>query len=63
MSTVPGAIIVRRMSLPVFAIFVITDIGYPPGKIKEVLPEDVVAAAKDAEQKMTLILKELIAGS
>lgn len=61
MSTVPEAIVARHMNMPVFAISVITDIGYPPEKIKEVSLEDVVAAAKIAEPKMTMIIKELIA--
>jgi purine-nucleoside phosphorylase len=60
MSTVPEVIVARHMSIPCFAISIITDLGVP-GKIKEVSVEDVIAVANKAEPKMTLIMKELIA--
>lgn len=59
MSTVPEVIVARQMSLPCFAISVITDLGVE-GKIKEVSLEDVVAAAMKAEPGMTKIISELI---
>ena len=61
MSTVPEVIVARHMSIPCFAISVITDMGIPE-QVKEVSIEDVVAAANKAEPNMTLILKELIGG-
>jgi purine-nucleoside phosphorylase len=48
------------MSLPCFAVSVITDIGVE-GRIVEVTHEDVIAAASKAEVKMTAIFKALIA--
>jgi len=60
MSTVPEVIVARHMSIPCFAISIITDLGVP-GKIQEVSVEDVIAVAGKAEPKMTLIMKELIA--
>ncbi|MDG1428755.1 MAG: purine-nucleoside phosphorylase [Crocinitomicaceae bacterium] len=60
MSTVPEVIVARHMSIPCFAISIITDLGVP-GKIEEVSVEDVIAVANKAEPKMTLIMKELIA--
>ncbi len=60
MSTVPEVIVARHMSIPCFAISIITDLGVP-GKIEEVSVEDVIAVATKAEPKMTLIMKELIA--
>lgn len=60
MSTVPEVIVARHMSIPCFAISIITDLGVP-GKIKEVSVEDVIAVANEQEPKMTLIMKELIA--
>lgn len=60
MSTVPEVIVAAHSSLPVFAISVITDIGYPPERIEFVTVEDVIAVAKAAEPNMTLIIKELI---
>jgi purine-nucleoside phosphorylase len=60
MSTVPEIIVAKHMELKVFAISVITDMGYPKELIQETSLEDVIKVAKTAEPKMTLILKRLI---
>lgn len=60
MSTVPEVLAAVHMGLPVFAISVITDKGYPVSEIEPVTVEDVIAVAKAAEPKMTLILQTLI---
>jgi purine-nucleoside phosphorylase len=59
MSTVPEVIVARHMSIPCFAISIITDLGVP-GKIKEVSVKDVIEVASRQEPKMTLIMRELI---
>jgi purine-nucleoside phosphorylase len=59
MSTVPEVIVARHMSIPCFAISIITDLGVP-GKIKEVSVEDVIAVANASEPSMTIIMRELI---
>lgn len=59
MSTVPEVIVARHMSIPCFAVSIITDLGVP-GKIQEVSVEDVIAVANEQEPKMTIIMKELI---
>jgi purine-nucleoside phosphorylase len=60
MSTVQEVIIAVHMSLPVFAVSVITDIG-----IREddniITHEEVLLAAKEAEPKFTTIFKQLVA--
>ncbi len=61
MSTAPEVIVANHMGLPVFAVSVITDEGFPE-MLKPVLLEEILAVAREAEPKMTLILKELIAG-
>lgn len=61
MSTVPEVIVANHMGLPVFAISVLTDEGFPE-QLKPVSVEEIIAVAQAAEPKMTLILKELIAG-
>ncbi|MFI5136538.1 MAG: purine-nucleoside phosphorylase [Sphingobacteriales bacterium] len=61
MSTVPEVIVANHMGLPVFAISVLTDEGFPE-TLKPVSVEEILAVAREAEPKMTLILKELIAG-
>ncbi|MDP9230825.1 MAG: purine-nucleoside phosphorylase [Bacteroidota bacterium] len=59
MSTVQEVIAANHMSLPVFAISVITDIG-----IREeeniISHMDVLQQANDAEPKMTAIIKEMV---
>ncbi len=60
MSTVQEVIAAVHMGLPVFAISVITDIGIRQEE-NIITHEEVLQAAKDAEPKMTYILKELIA--
>jgi len=59
MSTVPEVIVARHMSIPCFAVSIITDLGVD-GKIKEVSINDVIEAANTAEPKMTTLIKELI---
>lgn len=59
MSTVPEVIVARHMSIPCFAISIITDLGVA-GKIQETSVEDVIAVANKQEPKMTMIMKELI---
>ncbi len=59
MSTVPEVIVARHMSIPVFAISIITDLGVP-GKIVEVSHEEVQKVGNMAEQKMTLIMKQML---
>jgi purine-nucleoside phosphorylase len=59
MSTVPEVIAARHMSIPVFAMSVITDLGVP-GKIVEVTHADVQKVAEIAEKKMTILMKEMI---
>jgi purine-nucleoside phosphorylase len=61
MSTVPEVIVANHMGLPVFAISVLTDEGFPDN-LHPVSVEEILAAAHEAEPKMTLILKKLIAG-
>jgi purine-nucleoside phosphorylase len=59
MSTVPEVIVANHMSIPVFAISVLTDEGFP-----EVLQpfnlEEILETAREAEPKMTNILSQLI---
>ena len=59
MSTVPEVIVANHMSLPVFAISVLTDEGFPD-TLKAVSLEEILLVAEEAEPKMTKILKDLI---
>ena len=59
MSTVPEVIVANHMSLPVFAISVLTDEGFPDN-LQPVSLEEIIKIASDAEPKMTKVLKELL---
>ncbi len=59
MSTVPEVIAARHMSLPVFALSVITDMCTPE-HLKKVVLADIMAAAAKAEPRMTHLIKELV---
>lgn len=60
MSTVPEVIVARHMSIPVFAISVLTDEGFPE-VLTPVSLDEILATARIAEPKMTKILSQLIA--
>lgn len=60
MSTVPEVIVARHMNMSVFGISIITDSGVP-GHIVEISHEEVQAIAMQAEPKMSLIIRELVA--
>jgi len=62
MSTVPEVIVANHMSLPVFAISVLTDEGFTE-ELERVSLEEIIRVAEEAEPQLTLILKELIAGN
>ncbi len=59
MSTVPEVIVANHMALPVFAISVLTDEGFPE-TLKVVSLDEIIKTAQEAEPKMTKILKDLI---
>lgn len=59
MSTVPEVIVANHMSVPVFAVSVLTDEGFPEILLPVSL-EEILATAREAEPKMTKILSQLI---
>jgi purine-nucleoside phosphorylase len=59
MSTVPEVIVANHMGLPVFAISVLTDEGFPE-TLKPVSVDEIIKIANEAQPRMTLILKKLI---
>ncbi len=61
MSTVPEVIVARHMDMTCFGVSIITDSGVP-GEIVEVSHEEVQEVAAAAQPKMTLVMKELVAG-
>ena len=60
MSTTPEVVVARHMDIKVFAISVITDVGYPAEKADHVSHAFVLEKAAEAEPKMTQIIVELL---
>lgn len=59
MSTVPENIVANHMGMRVLGFSIITDECFPDA-LKPVNVEEIIAAAMEAEPKMTLIMKEVI---
>ena len=59
MSTIPENIVANHMGMKVLGISIITDECFPDS-LKPVNVEEIIAAAMEAEPKMTLIMKEVI---
>lgn len=59
MSTVPEVIVARHMTIPVFGISIITDLGVP-GKIVEISHEEVQKVGKESERRMTQIIEDML---
>jgi purine-nucleoside phosphorylase len=59
MSTVPEVIVARHMDLECFGLSVITDMGNE-GNIETVSHEEVLEAARKAEPKVRILIRELI---
>ena len=59
MSTIPENIVANHMGMKVLGISIITDECFPES-LKPALLEEIIAAANEAEPKMTLIMKEVI---
>ncbi len=61
MSTVQECIVANHMSIPVFAMSVITDLGLREDHHARITHEEVLYYAKAAEPKLAAIFKELVA--
>ena len=59
MSTVPENIVANHMGMNVLGISIVTDECFPDS-LKPVNVEEIIAAAMEAEPKMTLIMKEVV---
>jgi len=60
MSTTPEVVVARHMNMEVFAVSVISDMGYPFEKADHVSHEFVLQKASEAEPRMTKIFIELL---
>ncbi len=59
MSTVPEVIVARHMSLPVFAVSVISDLGVE-GKIIEISHQEVIEAVARVTPKLITLIKNIV---
>ncbi|MGP1437208.1 MAG: purine-nucleoside phosphorylase [Phocaeicola sp.] len=59
MSTIPEVIVANHCGIKVFGVSVITDMGVE-GRIQKISHEDVQKAANASEEKMTVIMSEMI---
>jgi Purine nucleoside phosphorylase len=60
MSSIPEVLAARHAGLPVLMISMVSNVAYPPSAIRVTTLDDVIAAAKAAEPKLRLLLKELL---
>lgn len=60
MSTAPEVVVARHGDMEVFAISVISDMGYPPEKADHVSHEFVLQKAAEAEPRLTKLIIELL---
>jgi purine-nucleoside phosphorylase len=60
MSTTPEVVVARHGNMEVFAISVVSDMGYPPEKADKVTHDFVLQKAAEAEPKMTKVIIELL---
>lgn len=60
MSTVPEVLVARHMELPVFVASVATNKCYPIEEIKPTTVDDVIAVAQAAEDRLRMVVEELI---
>lgn len=60
MSTVPEVLVARHMELPVFVASVATNKCYPIEDIKPTTVDDVIAVAQAAEDRLRMVVEELI---
>jgi purine-nucleoside phosphorylase len=59
MSTIPEDIVANHMGMKVLGFSIITDECFPDA-LRPAKVEEIIAAAEEAEPKMTLIMKEVI---
>jgi purine-nucleoside phosphorylase len=63
MSTVPEVLVAKHSGMKIFALSVVTDLGYPPEAIRETSVEDVIAVANKAGKNMGVVVSGLLSGS
>ncbi|NNE25311.1 MAG: purine-nucleoside phosphorylase [Saprospiraceae bacterium] len=60
MSTVPEVIVANHCGLKVIAFSIVTNVCYPPERIKETSVEDVIQTANKAAPKLSILINDII---
>ncbi|MEO1259882.1 MAG: purine-nucleoside phosphorylase [Bacteroidota bacterium] len=60
MSTVPEVLVGRHGGMKVFALSMVTDMGFPLEAIREISHEEVLAVSEKAAPKVRLVVRELV---
>ncbi len=61
MSVVPEALVAKHSEMKIFAVSIVTDLGYPPEVLRETSLEDVIEAANKAEPKLRQLVVKMLA--
>lgn len=60
MSTVPEVIVARHSGISVMVLSIVTNVCYPPEKIKPTTIEEVIAVARQSTPKLIFLIKNLL---
>ena len=60
MSTVPEVIVANHCNMQVIAFSIVTNVCYPPERIKETSVEDVIRTANEAAPKLSLLINDIL---
>lgn len=61
MSSIPEVLVARHMDLPVMMISLVSNVSYPRSAIRVTTVDDVISTAEQAEPKLRLLIRELLA--
>lgn len=62
MSSVPEVLVARHADLPVLMFSMVTNVSFPPERIRETSVEDVINTAAAAEPNLSLLVREVLKG-
>jgi len=60
MSSVPEVLVARHQGIPVLMLSLVTNVSYPPSVIRETTVDDVIALAKEAQPRLTQLVREVL---
>ena len=60
MSTVPEVIVANHCGMEVMAFSIVTNVCYPPERIRETSVEDVIQTANEAAPKLSILINDII---